>query len=266
MVKYSQEMKEKGRNSEMERQSMKENSITVVFADHDQSQVNAFKLYAENESNITLYGTANSGAELLRVLREVACPQIIVVDAQLRDISLFDLVGRMRDLQMEKIPRMIAAGANLSVDVQERLLTSGYDDVILKPYHVKALISRMAALATSDRLKAYNINIATEDFLDAMGTDYGKLGVRYVRKVIGLILINEWRFNITAAYDKIAEEENTNGEGVATAVRRVIRQIHERNRPQYQEMCEYYGKAEGKQLSNWEFLSLLARMVERRLS
>ena len=240
--------------------------VSALFADSDASQLNMIRLYGENQREVAVRGTATTGRQVLDLLQEGVCPEVLVLNSLLRDENIFDLLARIGGMTLPRHPVVMGTILKISPQQQDRLLTAGCDYLILKPYSLRYLFASVAnhgqdTLAFTRR----RIDRSLDWHLQSLCADYSCKGTEYIRSIEHILTQQNVTPSVTEAYQAVAEEYHLNCEGVVTAVRRAIRQIHLRQTEEYQKMYRYCGKTGNRELSNADFLFLLAQQIRQEL-
>ncbi|MDD4850274.1 MAG: response regulator [Gemmiger sp.] len=240
--------------------------VPTLFADAELGLRNTIRIYAASQADVEIRATLATGRQVLAALQAGPCPEVLVLDALLQDMNLFDLLAEIGRMELKPHPAILVTAMRLSPQQQDRLLTAGCDSFILKPYSLNMLFAMVVNhAADSQAFTQRRVDRLLDWHLSALRADFSSKGVDYIRCVMQVLVPAGSAIPFNELYEQIAEGEAINCEGVVTAVRRTIKQLQSRQTEEYRDMCAYYGKHSEQGLTNAEFLSLLAQRVRQEL-
>lgn len=238
--------------------------VTAVLAESDASQLKNICLYAGCQRAVRLGGVATGERAL-----ETLCgsrPEVLVLDALIQNMGLFELLGELPRLHLERRPAILVTGSLRSQKIQERLLTLGVDFIMLKPYKLSELFKTIVMLgADLSTLSARRISEHLNWYLDALRADYSTNGVWYIVLAEQVLIPRRESCPINEVYRNIAEREHISPDAAATAIHRAIAHMWAAHSEQYLQMCAYLAFSGEKPLPNAEFLGRLAQMIRQEL-
>lgn len=123
-------------------------AYTVLVVDDTPSLSSAVSIFLDLEGFVPR--RAGNREEILRELRKVPSPDLILLDVQLPDISGFDLLERVRSHPaLKHIPIIMVTGMATREDVM-RALAAGANGYITKPFEFDALMNSIKAVLGLD--------------------------------------------------------------------------------------------------------------------
>lgn len=99
--------------------------------------------------------TARNGEEGLRLLRQIA-PDLVILDIMMPGVDGWEVCDRMRETS--SIPIIILTALKTEQDVVQGLV-GGADDYLVKPFRMKELRARVAALLRRVRMPRERLNV-----------------------------------------------------------------------------------------------------------
>ncbi len=116
------------------------NGSKVMLVEDDASMRSVLRTLLEIEGyQVQVAPQAKSLDEIVQAI-QAAHPDILLLDVHLRDISGLDIVQRIRaDAQMQPMRIIMSSGMAL----EERCLSAGADDFLLKPYMPDELLAKL---------------------------------------------------------------------------------------------------------------------------
>ena len=120
--------------------------LTALFADSDRALRESVKLYASLQNNLEVTAV-DTGAEVLRQLRQGFLPDVLIADAILPDMTAYELLSELGRLCLKQPPAVLLTLCTTDDRTRAKLLTAGADFFMLKPYRLPALFDTAAMVA-----------------------------------------------------------------------------------------------------------------------
>ena len=221
--------------------------ITAVFADADRGQREAIKLYASMQTELDVFAVVSGGNAVIELFRRGLQPDVLVVDALLPDTSIFELLSGISRLCLKDPPAIVVTLCTSSDTLRTKLLTSGADFFILKPYRLPAVFEAAAYVAC----------------------DAPSMLERRARSHLNWYLFELVVHDELATADELcrimAEESRTTPNTISKSIGRAIREIWRQSTPEYRSLCECFGETTDKPLSNMKLIKGLAGRIRWEL-
>lgn len=241
--------------------------ITAVFADADRGQREAIKLYASVQTEIDVLAVVPRGADVLELFRQGPRPDVLVVDALLPDMSIFELLSGLSRLCLKDPPAVVVSLYTPSDALRSKLLTYGTDFFILKPYRLPALFEAAACVACDtpsvlERRARSHINW----YLEVLHAPADADGTAYLRRMLFELVVHDELATADELCRVMAEESRTTPNSISKSIGRSIREIWRQSTPEYVALCEYFGESTDKPLSNMKLVKGLASRIRWELN
>ena len=244
----------------------REETLTVLFVDGERGRREAVKLYAsvQQELNVTVAAT---GAEAIRRLRQGLCPDTLVADVILPDMTAYELLSELGRLCLKQPPAVLLT-LNISDDATcAKLLTAGADFLMLKPYRLAALFDTAAMVAgTAQTVVQKRVVSHVNWYLEQLKAPPDADGTAYLRRILCHQVRQDPISTADELYRELAEEERTTPNSISKSVGRAVRVIWQHRTPQYQRLCALYGEGLEKPLSNKKLIKGLAERIRWELN
>ena len=223
----------------MTKPSEQQAKITAVFADADRGQREAIKLYASVQQEVEVAAVVSDGETVIELLR-----------------------GLHPDP-----PAVIVTLCTPSDAMRSKLLTSGADFFILKPYRLPALFEAAAyvacdAPAVLERRARSHINWYLKELHAPANAD----GTAYLRRMLMELVLHDELATADGLCRSMAEASRTTPNTISKSIGRAIREIWRQCTPEYRSLCESFGESTDKPLSNMKLVKGLAGRIRWELN
>lgn len=245
-----------------------EKTVVAVFVTSIRMERDCIRLYAQTHPEVHAAAVLSGGRELLRQLRSGLTPQVLILDVLLTDMGILSLIEEIHGLHLESEPVIL-----LTVPVPEqtaaRRAMQAFSDcqVILKPYRLKDLFDQVYLLgAGADQYRLYRARCFCRRCLQKMRADPSMSGCDYLEQMLLYAYASERFSTVTALYQLVAQENDTQEASVAAAIMRVSRKMWQQGTPLYRELCRSCGMAEDAILPNGKLLKGLLELLRQELT
>ena len=250
----------------MTKPSEQQVKITAVFADADRGQREAIKLYASVQQEVEVAAVVSDGETVIELLRGLH-PDVLVIDAILPGMSVFELLSAISRLCLKDPPAVIVTLCTPSDAMRSKLLTSGADFFILKPYRLPALFEAAAyvacdAPAVLERRARSHINWYLKELHAPANAD----GTAYLRRMLMELVLHDELATADGLCRSMAEASRTTPNTISKSIGRAIREIWRQCTPEYRSLCESFGESTDKPLSNMKLVKGLAGRIRWELN
>lgn len=251
----------------MTRPSGKQAKITALFADADRGQREAIKLYASAQDEVEVAAVVSDGEAVIELLRRGLQPEVLVIDALLPGMSIFELLSAVSRLCLKDPPAVIVTLCTSSDVLRSKLLTSGADFFILKPYHLPAMFETACYVACDaptvlERRARSHINWYLEELRAPADAD----GTAYLRRMLLELVLHDELATADGLCRSMAEASRTTPNTISKSIGRAIREIWRQCTPEYRSLCESFGESTDKPLSNMKLVKGLAGRIRWELN
>lgn len=240
--------------------------VTALFADADPGQRRAIKIYGATQTMVTTCAVMASSDQVLARLQAGLRPQVLVLDALLQSPNIFALLPQIGMVAVDYQPAIIATYTAPGHAVAEKLLTSGANYTILKPYRLNELYENVVLWGTGDRdLAARRVRMLLDARLSALHASRRIGGLSYLEQIISYMVLEKRDFTAAELYQRVAQTECVTPGAITSALNRINEDLWRADTPAYRALCRGNGKPEGTRLTNTELLRGLACEVRRAL-
>ena len=241
--------------------------LTALFADGDRGRREAVKLYASVQKEIRLVAVVGSGRDLLQRLQDAVAVDVLIVDALLPDMGIFDLLFELARMRLKEPPAVLVTLCAANEAMRHRLLTAGADFIILKPYHLASLFDTALYTAnTSQSLQERRARSHINWHLAALKAPASMEGTDYIRWILSELVLRTPTATADELYRTIAMmESHTTPNTISKAVGRSVQAIWKQASQEYLDLCEYFGEGTDKPLSNMKLIKGLAVRIRWEL-
>ena len=241
--------------------------LTVVLADGDRGLREAVKLYASVRQEIRLRAAVATGAQVLDLLKEGQPPDVLIADACLPDMSIFELLSGLARLCLKDPPAVVVSMYATSETLCSKLLTAGADFFILKPYHLDSLFETAVYTACSTQtLQERRAYAHINWHLLALKAPASMEGTTYMRWILSELVLRAPTATADELYRTVAlRESHTTPNTISKAIGRAVQAIWKQNTQEYQQLCAYCGEGTEKPLANMRLLKSLALRIRWEL-
>lgn len=251
----------------MTKPSGRKAKITAVFADSDRGQREAIKLYASAQTEVDVIAVVSDGKAVIEQLQRDLQVDVLVVDALLADMSIFELLSEISRLCLKDPPAIIVTMCTSSDVLRSKLLTYGTDFFILKPYRLPAVFEAAACIACDapsvlERRARSHINW----YLEVLHAPADADGTAYLRRMLFELVVHDELATADELCRILAEESRTTPNTISKSIGRAIREIWRQDTPEYRALCETFGENTDKPLSNMKLVKGLAGKIRWELN
>lgn len=242
-------------------------ALTALFADGDRGRREAVKLYASVQKEIRLVAAVGTGQEVLRYLQGTAALDVLIVDALLPDIGIFDLLFELERMCLKEPPAVVVTLCAASEAMRQRLLTAGVDFIILKPYRLASLFdSALYTANTSQSLQERRARSHINWHLAALKAPASMEGTVYIHWILSELVLHTPTATADELYRTIAMmESHTTPNTISKAIGRAVQAIWKQASPEYLDLCDYFGEGKDRPLSNMKLIKGLAVRIRWEL-
>lgn len=238
--------------------------VVAVFVSGDSMEREYIRLYLQTHREVHAAAILRSGRELLEQLRQGLNPQVIVLDNLLAG-SILSLLQEIRSLHLEPQPALL-----LMVPQPERTYAHGAlqaldgCQILLKPCRMMDLFDQVYLMgAGPEQFRLYRARNCCRRYLQRLRADPAMSGCDYVEQMVLCALTAERPLPISALYQLVAQENDTQEGSVAAAVTRLSRKMQQQGTPFYRELCRRCGLQEDALLPNGKLLKVLLELVRQ---
>lgn len=119
-----------------------QDDVRVLLADDNRDYASILEEYLSSYRGVTLVGVAHDGVHALELL-EAKTPDVLVLDMVMPLLDGIGVLSRMRELGLDKDPRVIVLTALGQEDMTRRTLELGAAYYIIKPFDLEVLAERI---------------------------------------------------------------------------------------------------------------------------
>lgn len=246
--------------------------IKVCLVDDNQELVRVMEDYFESQQDIEVVGTAYNGKDSLDLFTETN-PDVVILDIIMPHMDGLAVLGRMRDLKLEKQPRVIMLTAFGQEDVMKKAVDFGASYFILKPFDLDYLadqvrqvfgqpkVTRKTAKHADHKQNKFDLEASITNIIHEVGVPAHIKGYMYLREAITMIFNNvELLGSITKVlYPDIAKKFNTTPSRVERAIRHAIEVAWSRgNIDSISDLFGYTVSSTRAKPTNSEFIAMVA--------
>lgn len=240
--------------------------MTAVFADADRGQREAIKLYASVQTELDVSAVVSTGGDAIEQFCRDPRPDVLIADALLPDMNVFELLSGLGRLCLKDPPAVIVTLCTANDAMRSKLLTSGADFLILKPYRLSTVfeaasyVACEAPLLTERRARSH-INW----YLEALRAPADADGTAYLRRMLFELVVHDQLATADELCRVMAQESRTTPNTISKSIGRAIREIWRQGSPEYRSLCETFGEGGDKPLSNMKLIKGLAGRIRWEL-
>lgn len=121
----------------------------VLIADDNREFADLLYEYINEQTDMTVVGIAYNGQEALSLVEEHQ-PDVMVLDIIMPVLDGIGVLERVRNLQIESMPRVIMLTAFGQESVTKKALDLGAQYYVLKPFDLETLVSRIRDVAETE--------------------------------------------------------------------------------------------------------------------
>lgn len=213
--------------------------IRVCLADDNRELVGLLEEYITTQDDMEVAGVAYNGQECLEIL-EANEPDVLILDIIMPHLDGLAVLGKMKDLQLSKIPNVIMLTAFGQEDVTKKAVELGASYFVLKPFdmenltnHIRQVSGKPSAIIkrthpvrqeVQQEKKPKNLDASITSIIHEIGVPAHIKGYLYLREAISMVYNDiELLGSITKVlYPDIAKKYNTTASRVERAIRHAI--------------------------------------------
>lgn len=213
--------------------------INVMVCDYNINYRTEIENKLLRNQKIQLKGFFSDGSLALDYL-ESNNIDILVVDTMLANIDGFEIIRRIRGNSMYTVKKIIVTSSFINEDFSEFCNNFGVDILMVKPYSVDSLISKLEFLSNGHKKENYNMLISKKDtnddltqiniinyvtnILHDIGIPAHIMGYNYLRTAIAMTYFSNGMIGkITKElYPEIAKKYSSSSTRVERAIRNAI--------------------------------------------
>ena len=240
--------------------------VTALFAMQQRLDRSSITLYAQTHPEIMAVAVVSTGREVLDLLRHGLTPQVIVLDMQLRDPGIKALICEIRALQLTPSPRLLLTAPTPEQDAAEdALLTFRGQEVMLRPYEMRALFERVYLLGAGDEAaQLYRVRNHCRRMLRDMQANTVLSGCAYLERMILFAWSDERDLPVGMLYQLAAQGQPVDERAITAAVGRLSRAMQKQGTPLYRSLCTRFGLPADSVLSNGKLVKGMLEYIRER--
>jgi two-component system, response regulator, stage 0 sporulation protein A len=211
--------------------------VKVCLADDNRELVQLMESYFNDQPEIEVIGTAFNGKECLEVIEDKN-PDVLILDIIMPHIDGLAVLSKMRDLETNRLPKVIMLTAFGQEEVTKKAVDLGASYFILKPFdleHLKEQIMQVhghptvlknnnLVSPTKQVNRKIDLDASITNIIHEIGVPAHIKGYMYLRTAISMVYNDiELLGSITKVlYPDIAKKFNTTASRVERAIRHAI--------------------------------------------
>ncbi|GAA0482024.1 sporulation transcription factor Spo0A [Salinibacillus aidingensis] len=250
--------------------------VNVCLADDNRELVQLLEDYFSDQTEIDVIGTAFNGKECLEVIEDKE-PDVLILDIIMPHVDGLAVLTKMRELNNEKLPKVIMLTAFGQEEVTKKAVDLGASYFILKPFdleHLKEQVLQVAGRpavvknthqAMSQTTQTVNnrvdLDSSITNIIHEIGVPAHIKGYMYLRTAISMVYHDiELLGSITKVlYPDIAKQFNTTASRVERAIRHAIEVAWNRgNVDSISKLFGYTVNMSKAKPTNSEFIAMVA--------
>lgn len=255
--------------------------ISVLIADDNKQFTDGLREYLKTQQDIIVAGCAYNGEEALDMILETK-PDVVVLDAIMPKRDGLSVLRRLREIRLEKIPKVIVASVADSEWVTNSITKLGAAYFLLKPQNNEAIadvirsfgggrttVNRHQTLpSVRSEEKEVDLESLVTEFMHELGVPAHIKGYQYIRTAIMMVVENMEVLNYITKqlYPAIAKKYSTTSSRVERAIRHSIEVAWSRGKVQtMNEIFGYTIDVEKGKPTNSEFIAMVADKIRLQL-
>lgn len=242
--------------------------VTALIAESDSTTRRAIQIFAETHTEVQLCAVVATGQEMLDSLEQGMRPEVLVVDALLRDINVYSMIRRLNGIAPDYHPCILVTLVGAAASQNEKLLTTGANCTIFKPCRIPDLFDAICTNgACGDRLTAYCVRKSLYDLLGRMHCRNHGFGVNYLEAAIARVILNEdrERYTLSQLCALVGEQFQVDGGAVRSALERFNRSLYQSDPEAYARLSRLKGIDDGSRMTVSELLDAMTISVRTEL-
>ena len=204
--------------------------IRVLVVDDDYDECEIIRRAFEIADDIEVCGIVNDGVAGVEMTKKLM-PDVILLDIIMPNIDGLEVAKKIRELDMEKDPKIIMFTAIGNQNVINTAFGIGVDYYLKKPVNLLSLIEKVRMVHKNKAYTdMYNINKSNfrviKETINKICIPINLTGYKYIVQVVD-IMLEKNNMTFKQMYEIVAEKNNTSSQCVEVSVRNAIRRATE---------------------------------------
>ena len=239
--------------------------IRVLVVDDDYDECEIIRRAFEIADDIEVCGIVNDGVAGVEMTKKLM-PDVILLDIIMPNIDGLEVAKKIRELDMEKDPKIIMFTARGNQNVINTAFGIGVDYYLKKPVNLLSLIEKVRMVHKNKAYTdMYNINKSNfrviKETINKICIPINLTGYKYIVQVVD-IMLEKNNMTFKQMYEIVAEKNNTSSQCVEVSVRNAIRRATEIQSDFYKSIFDSNG---GKIPTNSVFFEKIKEVVYMNL-
>ena len=239
--------------------------IRVLVVDDDYDECQIIRRAFEIADDIEVCGIVNDGVAGVEMTKKLM-PDVILLDIIMPNIDGLEVAKKIRELDMEKDPKIIMFTAIGNQNVINTAFGIGVDYYLKKPVNLLSLIEKVRMVHKNKAYTdMYNINKSNfrviKETINKICIPINLTGYKYIVQVVD-IMLEKNNMTFKQMYEIVAEKNNTSSQCVEVSVRNAIRRATEIQSDFYKSIFDSNG---GKIPTNSVFFEKIKEVVYMNL-
>ena len=239
--------------------------IRVLVVDDDYDECEIIRRAFEIADDIEVCGIVNDGVAGVEMTKKLM-PDVILLDIIMPNIDGLEVAKKIRELDMEKDPKIIMFTAIGNQNVINTAFGIGVDYYLKKPVNLLSLIEKVRMVHKNKAYTdMYNINKSNfrliKEKINKICIPINLTGYKYIVQVVD-IMLEKNNMTFKQMYEIVAEKNNTSSQCVEVSVRNAIRRATEIQSDFYKSIFDSNG---GKIPTNSVFFEKIKEVVYMNL-
>ena len=233
--------------------------------DDDYDECEIIRRAFEIADDIEVCGIVNDGVAGVEMTKKLM-PDVILLDIIMPNIDGLEVAKKIRELDMEKDPKIIMFTAIGNQNVINTAFGIGVDYYLKKPVNLLSLIEKVRMVHKNKAYTdMYNINKSNfrviKETINKICIPINLTGYKYIVQVVD-IMLEKNNMTFKQMYEIVAEKNNTSSQCVEVSVRNAIRRATEIQSDFYKSIFDSNG---GKIPTNSVFFEKIKEVVYMNL-
>ena len=239
--------------------------IRVLVVDDDYDECEIIRRAFEIADDIEVCGIVNDGVAGVEMTKKLM-PDVILLDIIMPNIDGLEVAKKIRELDMEKDPKIIMFTAIGNQNVINTAFGIGVDYYLKKPVNLLSLIEKVRMVHKNKAYTdMYNINKSNfrviKETINKICIPINLTGYKYIVQVVD-IMLEKNNMTFKQMYEIVAEKNNTSSQCVEVSVRNAIKRATEIQSDFYKSIFDSNG---GKIPTNSVFFEKIKEVVYMNL-
>lgn len=239
--------------------------IRVLVVDDDYDECEIIRRAFEIADDIEVCGIVNDGVAGVEMTKKLM-PDVILLDIIMPNIDGLEVAKKIRELDMEKDPKIIMFTTIGNQNVINTAFGIGVDYYLKKPVNLLSLIEKVRMVHKNKAYTdMYNINKSNfrviKETINKICIPINLTGYKYIVQVVD-IMLEKNNMTFKQMYEIVAEKNNTSSQCVEVSVRNAIRRATEIQSDFYKSIFDSNG---GKIPTNSVFFEKIKEVVYMNL-